>query len=59
VPLLRETGDKFVTGKELIGFFWRRKQFWIIPLVLLLLTFGILIMVGSTTGLGPFVYTLF
>jgi hypothetical protein len=30
-----------------------------IPMVAVLLVFGIVIVVGSSTGVGPFVYTLF
>ena len=53
-----------VTGKlgiagELLGFLWQQKLWWMIPMVAVLLVFGIVIVVGSSTGVGPFVYTLF
>ncbi len=44
---------------ELIGFLWSRKLWWMIPMVSVLLVFGIIIVVGSSTGVGPFLYTLF
>jgi hypothetical protein len=56
---LREFQSKFGIGGELLVFLWQRKMFWMIPMVLVLLLFGILIAVGSATGVGPFVYTLF
>ena len=32
---------------------------WMIPLVTILVFFGIIIAVGSATGVGPFIYTIF
>ena len=57
--IAKEIGDKFGIAGELLTFFWRQKMWWMIPLVAVLLFFGLLIMVGSTTGVGPFIYTLF
>lgn len=57
--LVRDLGDKFGIAGELLAFFWRRKLWWMIPLVTVLLLFGLLIVVGSATGVGPFIYTLF
>lgn len=45
--------------RELLGFFWKNKMWWLIPFILVLLAFGILFMIASTTGLGPFIYALF
>lgn len=45
--------------KELLGFFWRKKMWWLIPFIVVLLVFGVLFMIASTTGLGPFIYALF
>ena len=57
--MARELGDKFGIAGELMVFLWQRKLWWLMPLVAVLLLFGILIVVGSSTGVGPFVYTLF
>jgi hypothetical protein len=51
--------SKFGIGGELLAFLWRKKLLWMFPMVIVLLLFGILIAVGSATGVGPFVYTLF
>ena len=56
---LREMGDKFGIAGELLAFLWYRKMWWMIPIVMVLLFFGLLIVVGSSTGVGPFIYTLF
>ncbi len=44
---------------ELLEFLWKRKRWWLIPMVTILLLFGMLLIVASTTGVGPFIYTLF
>ena len=59
MPMLREIGDKFGIAGELLAFLWVRKIWWMFPLVLVLLFFGLIIVVGSATGVAPFIYTLF
>ncbi|MCX6998281.1 MAG: DUF5989 family protein [Kiritimatiellaeota bacterium] len=43
--------------KELGGFAWQNKAWWLIPIVLLLLLFSLIIVFGQTAT--PFIYTLF
>ena len=57
--LIQETVAKLGIAGELIVFLWKRKLWWLIPMVAVLLAFGIVIVVGGSTGAGPFVYTLF
>ena len=45
--------------QELVDFFWQRKLWWLIPLVLLLLLFSLLLVFAEGTGLGPFIYAIF
>ena len=59
MAIFRETMDKLGTAGELIGFLWAQKLWWLIPFVVVLVALGLLIVVGSSTGIGPFVYTLF
>ena len=44
---------------ELLAFFWERKLWWMMPMVLVLMLFGVLIVFTQGTALAPFVYTLF
>ncbi len=44
---------------ELLAFLWKRKLYWMIPLVVTLLVFALLIIVGSSGPAGAFIYTLF
>ena len=57
--LLREMGERFSISKELLGFLWRAKLWWLLPMVSVLLLMGLLIGFGSASGVGPFIYTLF
>jgi hypothetical protein len=44
---------------ELFSFFWKRKLWWLLPMLTLLLAFGLLMIFASASGIGPFIYTLF
>ena len=44
---------------ELMQFLWMRKLYWLIPMMVLLGVIVILIILSSTTGAAPFIYTLF
>lgn len=44
---------------ELLQFLWSRKLYWLIPMVITLLVFAVLIILGNTPGVAPFIYTLF
>ena len=45
--------------KDLWGFLQERKKFWLLPIILVLLLFGILIVFTSGSAIAPFIYTLF
>lgn len=45
--------------KELIEFIKTRKKYWLIPLILVLLFFGVLIVMTSGSAIAPFIYTIF
>ena len=45
--------------KDLLGFFGARKKYWLVPIVIMLLAFGILIVLTSGSAIAPFIYTLF
>ncbi len=57
--VLRSFFYKFNIASELLVFLWRRKLWWMIPMVVVLLLFGLLIIFGQATGIGPFIYPLF
>ncbi|MGB0131520.1 DUF5989 family protein [Chlorobium sp.] len=45
--------------KDLFSFIVERKKFWLVPLIVVLLLFGVLIVLTSGTAIAPFIYTLF
>jgi hypothetical protein len=42
---------------ELWGFLKTNKKWWLLPIIILFLIFGLLMLLSST-GLAPFIYTL-
>ncbi|MGA8151679.1 MAG: DUF5989 family protein [Terriglobales bacterium] len=45
--------------RDLWGFLKSRKKFWLLPLIMILLGFGVLIVLASGSAIAPFIYTLF
>jgi hypothetical protein len=43
---------------EFVAMLKHNKKYWLIPLVLILLLFGVLVILGSSAA-APFIYTLF
>jgi hypothetical protein len=43
--------------------FWRflrvRKKFWLLPLLMMTVLFGVLLIMAESSALAPFIYTLF
>jgi hypothetical protein len=44
---------------DLWGFMRTRKKYWLLPIILTLLFFGILIVFTSVSAIAPFIYTIF
>ncbi len=53
---VRTTGS---TIGELLRVLWRQKRWWLIPMVVVLLVFGVLLLLAQSTPLGPLIYTIF
>ncbi|MBK6903931.1 MAG: hypothetical protein IPH04_14320 [Saprospirales bacterium] len=45
--------------RDLWLFLRERKKFWLAPVIVILLLLGILIVIGGSSALAPFIYTLF
>mgnify|MGYP001430989660 FL=1 len=45
--------------KEFLNFLLKRKKFWLLPIILVLLFFGALVVVTQGTAIAPFIYTIF
>jgi hypothetical protein len=44
---------------ELLAFLWKRKLYWLIPMMVTLLLFAVIIILGNTGVGSVFIYTLF
>jgi len=45
--------------KDLWSFMKERKKFWLAPMIIILIILGIIIVLGGSSAIAPFVYTLF
>ena len=51
--------EKIRTAREIGGFLKARKKYWLGPVLIMLVLLGMLIVLGESTALGPFVYPFF
>ena len=56
---IESAGRKLGIVQELMVFLWERKLWWMAPMVLTLLLFGMLILFAESSAVAPFIYTLF
>lgn len=51
------------TEMEWLNDFWNfmkeRKKWWLIPVIIVLLLIGIFLIIGSSSAIAPFIYTIF
>jgi len=45
--------------REFWGFLRVRKKFWLLPILLMTLVFGVLLFLAQGSAVAPFIYTLF
>ncbi|MGE4552736.1 MAG: DUF5989 family protein [Desulfovibrionaceae bacterium] len=45
--------------KDLWAFLKVRKKFWLLPIILVLLLFGLLIVLAPGSAISPFIYAIF
>jgi len=51
--------SRFGIFNELLAFFWHRKLWWLIPLIIILVLLGLLLIFTQGSAVAPFIYTLF
>ena len=44
---------------ELLSFLGSNKRWWMLPMVIVLLLFGVLLVLAQSSAIAPFIYTLF
>lgn len=45
--------------RQTAAFLWRRKMYWLVPVIVCLAAVGALMFVGQGSVLSPFIYALF
>jgi hypothetical protein len=45
--------------KEFWAFLRTRKKYWLLPILLMMLLFGVLLVMAQSSAVAPFIYTLF
>ncbi len=56
--LLGAAANAGVVG-EIFAYLWQNKLWWLMPMVAVLTVVGLLLAFAGSSGLGPFIYTLF
>jgi len=56
---LRGILSRFRVVREVFSFLWKRKLWWLMPMIFILIALGLLMVFGQATGIGPFIYALF
>ena len=59
MKFLDQLKARFAIMSELVTFLWVRRLWWMIPMVVVLLAFGLLIIFTQSSALAPFLYPLF
>ena len=45
--------------KDLWGFLRKRRKFWLLPILVMMVAFGGLVVLTKGSALAPFIYTIF
>ncbi|MBG73570.1 MAG: hypothetical protein CL730_00815 [Chloroflexi bacterium] len=59
MSIIKSFKGKFIIFSELISFLWKAKLWWMIPMISVMVILSMIIIFGTSTALGPFIYTLF
>lgn len=51
--------SKLLLFREFWFFLKERKKFWLLPMIIVFLLFGVLLVFAESSALAPFIYTLF
>ena len=57
--LARTIASRFGIVGELLSFFWSKKRWWLVPMIVSLFLITALIVLAQSSAVAPFVYALF
>jgi len=52
-------GSRLEIVREVILFLHERKKWWLAPIIIFLVLFGIILVISQSSAIAPFIYTLF
>lgn len=59
MSFLTVTKRRFWIAGNLLNFFWSNKNWWMLPMIVIILLFGLLLALAQSSAIAPFIYTLF
>lgn len=59
MSFLKDAAARLEIMRDLLGFLWQRKLWWLTPMLVVLLLFGMLLVFAQGSAVAPFIYTLF
>jgi len=45
--------------RQLFTYLWQKKKFWLFPIIAVMLILAVLIILGESAVMAPFIYSLF
>lgn len=59
MKIIKIIQSRFTIIADLLSFLWRKKLWWLLPIVIVLIIVGLLVLFAQGTTVAPFVYTIF
>jgi hypothetical protein len=59
MKFIQNTTRNLGVAGELMSFFWSKKRWWLVPMIISLFLIGALIVLAQSSAIAPFIYTLF
>jgi hypothetical protein len=59
MPSIARVAARAAVLRELSAFLWQRKLWWLLPMMAVLLVFGVLLLMAQGSAAAPFIYSLF
>lgn len=56
---MRDLVSRLGIWGELLVFLWRRKLYWLLPMIIVLSLIAVFLILSSNPVTGPFIYSLF
>lgn len=51
--------ERFKVFFQLMGYFWKKRKYWLLPFIVVFVLMGILMVASESSVVGSFIYTLF